>query len=54
MVVYTQFACRGHWFSIPAEIRSRIWAGFRSSNETQHRQAMLDGKAFLETQAVQA
>jgi hypothetical protein len=24
------FACRMHWFSLPKELRSEIWANFRS------------------------
>jgi hypothetical protein len=51
MVPQSQFACRPHWFSIPSEIRSRIWSGYRSRDELKHRQAMLDGKAYLEARA---
>jgi hypothetical protein len=26
------FACSTHWFSLPKELRNRIWANFRSGN----------------------
>lgn len=54
MVPQSQFACGEHWRSIPAEIRSRIWSGYRSRNEDAHRQAMLDGVAYLKARAATA
>lgn len=28
-----QYACRSHWFSLPKNIRDKIWSGYRSSAE---------------------
>lgn len=29
-VLSDQFACRVHWFSLPADLRRRIWQNYRS------------------------
>jgi hypothetical protein len=28
----TLFACRPHWFSLPAELRAKIWRNYRRGN----------------------
>lgn len=50
----SQLACRPHWYSIPQEIRSRLWSGYRSHDELKHSQAMTDAIAFLRAEAVAA
>lgn len=50
-VPQSQLACRPHWYSIPPEIRSRVWSGYRSNDTTRHNQAMADAIAFLKAKA---
>lgn len=47
-VPHAQLTCKPHWFAIPAEIRSRIWTGYRSANGVLHSQAMQDAISFLQ------
>lgn len=47
-------ATEPHWFSIPQEIRSRLWSGYRSRDDLKHTQAMNDAIAFLRAEAVAA
>jgi hypothetical protein len=54
MVPKVQLACRSHWFSIPQEIRSRLWAAWRSHDEIKHAQALRDCIAFLTAPEVPA
>ena len=28
------WGCRGHWFRLPRELRTRIWAAYRPGQET--------------------
>lgn len=53
-VARAQLACRPHWYSIPPEIRSRVWSGFRSSDAARHNQAMADAISFLRSRAAVA
>lgn len=41
-----QFACRGHWYALPAELRRRIWAGYRTGSD-DHQDAMADAIGYL-------
>lgn len=50
-VPQSQLACRAHWYSIPVEIRSRVWSGYRSNDVTGHTQATEDAIAFLKAAA---
>jgi hypothetical protein len=50
----SQLACRPHWYSIPSEIRSRLWSGYRSGNTVKHSQAMADAVAFLRAEPATA
>lgn len=50
MVPRVQLACLPHWYSIPAEIRSRVWAGYRSNDQVRHSQALRDAVSFLQAQ----
>lgn len=50
----SQLACRPHWFSIPQEIRSRLWSGYRSRDDLKHSQALSDAVAFLQAEAAAA
>lgn len=50
MVVQSQLACRPHWYSIPSEIRSRLWTAYRSNNTIRHEQALVDAVSFLRAQ----
>lgn len=54
MVPKVQLACRVHWFTIPQEIRSRLWTAYRSHDELKHRQALEDCIAFLNAPEVAA
>lgn len=36
------FACRPDWYALPADIRSAIWAAWRSGDEAGHATAMAD------------
>jgi hypothetical protein len=47
MVAQVQLACHGHWYSIPYELRKRIWAAYRSGNTERHRHAITEAIAFL-------
>jgi hypothetical protein len=37
-----QYACRGDWYALPEEIRSRIWHGYRTGDTAAHMAAMGD------------
>lgn len=50
----SQLACRPHWYSIPPEIRSRVWSGYRSRDTVKHAQAMRDAISFLNAEAAAA
>lgn len=55
MVPFKQVMCGDHWFSVPPEIRSRIWTNFRRrSDDPRHEQALADARAYLEAQATVA
>lgn len=41
-----RFACRGHWYALPADLRTRIWSGYRTSS-TDHWQAMAEAIDYL-------
>ena len=44
----SQVACRGHWYALPAELRRRIWALYRSAPlSPEHMEALLEAQAFL-------
>lgn len=51
-VPQSQLACRPHWYSIPSEIRSRLWAGYRSKDTVRHGQALADAISFLKAKAL--
>lgn len=38
----TMLACRPHWFALPAELRSEVWAAYRRirSDPRRHRAAI--------------
>lgn len=50
-VPQSQLACRPHWYSLPAEVRSRVWSGYRSNDTDRHNQAMADAISFLKAAA---
>lgn len=54
MVPKAMLACRPHWFSIPSEIRSRLWAAYRSKDSVKHAQALSDAVSFLHAKAAAA
>ncbi len=54
MVIHTMLACKPHWFSIPQEVRSRLWVAWRSKDHERHDQAMLDCVSFLSSELVAA
>lgn len=33
-------ACRPHWFALPAELRSAIWAAHKAKNTMEHARAI--------------
>lgn len=42
-VTENQLLCRSHWFSVPREIRSRVWATYRQEAGTSaHLDACMD------------
>jgi hypothetical protein len=43
----SQLACRPHWFSLPADLRGRVWAAWRSGNTEAHSQAIADCLSFF-------
>lgn len=53
-VPHNQLTCRGHWFSVPQEIRSRLWSAYRSNDGARHAQAMADCISFLKAKAAPA
>jgi hypothetical protein len=50
-VPQSQLTCRPHWYSIPKDIRDRVWSGYRSDDTFAHGRAMLDAVAFLKAKA---
>jgi hypothetical protein len=46
-VPHNQLACRGHWYSIPKEIRDRVWSAYRANDTKTHAQAVRDAVSFL-------
>jgi hypothetical protein len=41
----SMLACRGHWYQLPADLRTRIWRAYRS-NPVEHRAAVREALAF--------
>lgn len=40
---HDQLLCRGHWFSVPKELRDRIWNLYRSAQGSEaHRAAVFE------------
>jgi hypothetical protein len=40
------FACRVHWFSLPRELRSRIWSNYRSGDMNRILEGYEEAAAF--------
>jgi hypothetical protein len=43
-VVRDMFACRSHWFLLPADLRGRIWRAWRSGDFSEHAAALSDAR----------
>lgn len=50
-VPQSQLACRAHWFSLPAEVRSRLWSAYRRNDADSHARALEDCLAFFRAEA---
>ena len=47
-----QIFCRSHWYSLPAELRARIWRLFREKRGSQeHREAVFEAIRLANKQA---
>lgn len=43
-----QVACKGHWYSLPAALRARIWALYRREQGSDaHREAVFEAVRML-------
>jgi hypothetical protein len=47
-VPYEMLACHVHWYSLPKDLRARVWSTYRRSpHDDAHTQAIRDAIAFL-------
>lgn len=50
-VTRAMLACRPHWFALPAQLRTDIWAAHRSRDRVAHRQAVGAAVRWYKAQA---
>lgn len=50
-VKHSQLACRKHWYTLPPDIRSRVWSAYRADDMERHAEAVKDAIAFLQAKA---
>jgi hypothetical protein len=43
-----QLACRSHWFSLPRDLRNRVWSAWRAGDQTRHAAAVRDAISHLQ------
>lgn len=41
--------CPRHWYSIPSDLRDRLWQAYRSGGEPEHDKAVRDCVSFLQS-----
>jgi hypothetical protein len=46
-VATSQLACRGHWYALPAELRSRIWAAYKGQSDEDHSALVAEASDYL-------